>query len=85
MRRLVHIEYEGELYNGWRDDRLPHMGFSFEQTDPSQLIEMDGKLYASYVPMEVLERMEVSFLDNERGMVSVVVEPGTYGIHPKDK
>jgi hypothetical protein len=79
--RYVKITDEDQLKESWTDIAVPNMGFSFNEATLEQCIEVNGHRYASYYPYVVNEPNPVVYIDVKSGTKSIIVPPGTYGVH----
>jgi hypothetical protein len=83
--RYAEITTPEQLLQSWSDPAVPFISFCFRETEMESLTSSNGKLYASYEPMNLDAEQTFTYMDPASGeMVDVTIPAGVYGIRSSD-
>lgn len=76
----VVVDESTDFLDSWKDERVPHMEFMFDQESIEECENIDGVYYATYKTWEVAEARQVTYVEPDGTLVTIDVPVGEYGL-----
>jgi len=76
----VAVDESTDFLQGWKDPRLPHMEFMFDQESIEECEYIGGVHYATYKTWEVTEARQAIYVEPDGTMVTIDIPIGEYGL-----
>jgi len=78
----VAVSEDTDFFEGWKDSRLPHIDFMYDQESINECEEIDGVYYATYKTWDVTEARQMTYVNPDGTQVTIDIPVGEYGIKP---
>jgi hypothetical protein len=78
----VAVSEDTDFLEGWKDSRLPHVDFIYDQESINECEEIDGVYYATYKTWDVTEARQMTYVNPDGTQVTIDIPIGEYGIKP---
>jgi len=78
----VAVPEDTDFLEGWKDSRLPHIDFMYDQESINECEEIDGVYYATYKTWDVTEARQMTYVNPDGTQVTIDIPVGEYGIKP---
>jgi hypothetical protein len=79
---IVAVSEDTDFLEGWKDSRLPHIDFMYDQESINECEEIDGVYYATYKTWDVTEARQMTYVNPDGTQVTIDIPIGEYGIKP---
>jgi len=76
----VAVSEDTDFLEGWKDSRLPHIDFMYDQESINECEEIDGVYYATYKTWDVTEARQMTYVNPDGTQVTIDVPVGEYGL-----
>jgi hypothetical protein len=79
----VEVFQDTNFEEGWKDSAVPNMSFNYDQSSIDECEFSEGRYWATYEPMVLIESHTFIYL-TPTGRETITVPPGTYGVKPEE-
>jgi len=78
----VEVSPDTDFIEGWVDERIPNMVFTYDQFSIEECEEVNGVYYATYKTWVVEEERQMIYIQPDGVKVTITIPVGEYGIKP---